>query len=145
MPMIHVETVKAVQELLRDRGIEQRPDESWGDYVARGLGVSGAKAQAFLDALHRGCSVGEAQLVAGIRDRGALVQMARKVGRMLGKIRRQASVVPPLRSRWHPKMSGIGATEDQVNVTAQVPQRIDRRGTKVEDLAGVGAHDAQGG
>ena len=37
------------------------------------------------------------------------------------------------------------ATEDQVNMRASLPQRIDRHGTKVEELAGTGVHDAQGG
>jgi hypothetical protein len=36
-------------------------------------------------------------------------------------------------------------TEDQVNMRAALPQRIDCHGTKVEELAGVGVHDAQGG
>jgi len=40
---------------------------------------------------------------------------------------------------------GIGATEAQVSLRGAVPQRIDCRGTKVEDLAGTGQHDAQGG
>ena len=53
MPMIHGETMKAVQELLQERGVEHRPDEPWGDYVARGLHVSDAKAGAFLDALRQ--------------------------------------------------------------------------------------------
>ena len=37
------------------------------------------------------------------------------------------------------------ATEDQINMRAAVPQRVDCHGTKIEDLAGVGGHDAQGG
>jgi uncharacterized protein (DUF302 family) len=37
------------------------------------------------------------------------------------------------------------ATEDQVNMRAALPQRIDCRGTKVEELAGTGVHDSQGG
>jgi hypothetical protein len=41
-------------------------------------------------------------------------------------------------SRW-------GATEDQVNMQATVAQRIDYRGTKIEDEAGTGAHDSPGG
>lgn len=45
----------------------------------------------------------------------------------------------------HPKTSGIGATEDQVDLRNTVPQRIDRRGTKIEDEAGTGEHDSQGG
>ena len=41
--------------------------------------------------------------------------------------------------------SGIGATEEQVDMKGTVAQRIDARGTKVEDLGGVGEHDAKGG
>jgi hypothetical protein len=37
------------------------------------------------------------------------------------------------------------ATEDQINMRGAVPQRIDCHGTKVEELAGTGVHDAQGG
>jgi uncharacterized protein (DUF302 family) len=37
------------------------------------------------------------------------------------------------------------STEDQVNMRASIPQRLDCRGTKVEELAGTGTHDAQGG
>ena len=38
-----------------------------------------------------------------------------------------------------------GATEGMVNARASIPQRIDCRGTKVEELGGTGQHDAQGG
>jgi len=48
-------------------------------------------------------------------------------------------------SRHDPKKFAIGATEDQVDLRATVPQRIDRRGTKVEDEAGTGEHDSAGG
>ncbi len=37
------------------------------------------------------------------------------------------------------------STEDQVNMRAALPQRINCHGTKIEELAGVGVHDAQGG
>jgi len=43
------------------------------------------------------------------------------------------------------KLSGIGATEDQIDMRDTLPQRIDRRGTKIEDIAGTGDHDSQGG
>jgi uncharacterized protein (DUF302 family) len=43
----------------------------------------------------------------------------------------------------HP--SAWGATEDQVNMRYALPQRIDCRGTKVEDEGGTGSHDAPGG
>jgi len=42
-------------------------------------------------------------------------------------------------------VSTWGATEDQVNMQATLPQRIDYRGTKVEDEAGTGKHDSSGG
>ena len=38
-----------------------------------------------------------------------------------------------------------GSTEDQVNMRATLPQRIDCLGTKVEELAGTGVPDTQGG
>jgi uncharacterized protein (DUF302 family) len=37
------------------------------------------------------------------------------------------------------------ATEEQVNMRASLPQRVDCRGTKIEELAGTGEVDAQGG
>jgi hypothetical protein len=43
------------------------------------------------------------------------------------------------------KLSGIGATEDQVDMRDTIPQRNDRFGTKIEDLAGTGETDTQGG
>lgn len=41
--------------------------------------------------------------------------------------------------------SAWGATEDQVNMRMALPQRIDCRGTKVEEEGGTGEHDAPGG
>jgi uncharacterized protein (DUF302 family) len=41
--------------------------------------------------------------------------------------------------------SRLGATEMQMNVRGTIPQRIDRRGSKVEDLGGTGHLDAPGG
>ena len=43
------------------------------------------------------------------------------------------------------ELSTIGATEDQVNMTATLPQRNDRIGTKIEDLAGTGDYEVSGG
>jgi hypothetical protein len=43
------------------------------------------------------------------------------------------------------KLSGIGATEDQVDMRDTIPQRTDRFGTKIEDMAGTGNIDSSGG
>ena len=43
------------------------------------------------------------------------------------------------------RTSGFGATDDLVDMKDTVAQRIDNKGTKVEDLGGVGEHDAKGG
>jgi len=43
------------------------------------------------------------------------------------------------------KLSGIGATEEQVDLRDTVPQRIDNKGSKVEDEAGNGQIDSSGG
>ncbi len=41
--------------------------------------------------------------------------------------------------------AGPGATEGMVSARGFVPQRIDCKGTKIEELAGTGQHDASGG
>jgi hypothetical protein len=43
------------------------------------------------------------------------------------------------------KLSALGATEDQMNARATVPQRTDHAGTKIEDLAGTGSYEVPGG
>jgi hypothetical protein len=43
------------------------------------------------------------------------------------------------------KLSGIGATEDQIDMRATIGQRIDKKGTKIEDEAGTGQIDSEGG
>jgi hypothetical protein len=43
------------------------------------------------------------------------------------------------------KLSGIGATEEQIDMRGTIGQRIDRIGTKVEDEAGTGQIDSSGG
>jgi hypothetical protein len=55
---------------------------------------------------------------------------------------RQPDDTTPMPAR---KLSGIGATEDQVDMRGTVPQRTDRFGTKIEDLAGTGDGDSPGG
>jgi len=45
----------------------------------------------------------------------------------------------------HQLLTGIGATEKDVDMKDTVPQRIDKKGTKVEDLAGTGEQDSPGG
>ncbi|MFI5382584.1 MAG: hypothetical protein ACHRHE_25115, partial [Tepidisphaerales bacterium] len=44
-----------------------------------------------------------------------------------------------------PRVSDHLSTEEQVNMRATVPQRIDCLGTKVEELAGTGVPESQGG
>jgi hypothetical protein len=41
--------------------------------------------------------------------------------------------------------ASVGATESQVNMDATVPQHVDDKGTRVEDIAGTGEHDSLGG
>ena len=51
-----------------------------------------------------------------------------------------------IRSKEHnQELSGIGAREEEVDLKDTIPQRIDRKGTKVEDLAGTGEQDSPGG
>lgn len=57
----------------------------------------------------------------------------------------RARLAKPIVKKKNPELSGIGAREDQVDMRDTVPQRIDNKGTKVEDLAGTGEIDAEGG
>lgn len=51
-----------------------------------------------------------------------------------------------VRSKEHDQLlTGIGATEMEMDSKDTVPQRIDKIGTKVEDLAGTGEQDSPGG
>jgi hypothetical protein len=43
------------------------------------------------------------------------------------------------------KLSSLGATEDLMDIRGALAQRIDRKGTKIEDLAGTGEIDSSGG
>ena len=51
----------------------------------------------------------------------------------------------PVRETPTRKLSAIGATEDEVDMKGTIPQRIDKKGTKIEDQAGTGEHDSSGG
>jgi hypothetical protein len=44
-----------------------------------------------------------------------------------------------------PTDPSVGATDDKTDMVGTVPQRVDRHGTKIEDIAGTGQHDAPGG
>jgi len=53
------------------------------------------------------------------------------------------SVKPPELAMTH-GASG-GATEDQVSMVGTVPERVNKHGEKIEDIAGTGKHDSLGG
>ncbi len=76
-----------------------------------------------------------------------LEELAAPFDQVLHDIMTEASkpLTASARSRPEVETSRWGATEDQVNMQATLPQRIDYRGTKIEELAGTGAHDTLGG
>jgi hypothetical protein len=92
MTMINANAVRAIQELLVERGIEQKPGERIGDYVSRGLDISPAEAESFLEALREGCTIEEAEQRAGITvegsKQGLLIEIARAIGSALGKMQK---------------------------------------------------------
>ena len=53
---------------------------------------------------------------------------------------RETAVTSQLR-----KLSGIGATEDQIDMRGTIGQRIDNKGTRVDEEAGTGEIDSSGG
>jgi len=82
-----------------------------------------------------------------ILERSDLEQLAAPLDGVLREILEDAAkpLTVAARSRPGVETSRWGATEDQVNMQATLPQRIDYRGTKIEDEAGTGAHDSPGG
>ncbi|HEY6390654.1 MAG TPA: hypothetical protein VIX89_05225 [Bryobacteraceae bacterium] len=89
--MVSAEAIKGVNDLLLERGIEQKPNERIADFVARGLGITAQQADVLLQAMHSGVSVDEAVVLAGIdqssiADRDLLTRIARVVGAALGQL-----------------------------------------------------------
>jgi len=74
-----------------------------------------------------------------ILQRLDLEPMAMRLEERLRSVLERAAVSAPAFAEPHQ------ATEEQVNMRAALPQRVDCHGTKIEDLAGTGVVDAQGG
>jgi hypothetical protein len=83
----------------------------------------------------------------GVLGRLDLEDLARPMDAVLRGILEDATqpLTETARARPEVETSRWGATEDQVNMRATLPQRIDYRGSKIEDVAGTGAHDTLGG
>ncbi|MBI4877405.1 MAG: DUF302 domain-containing protein [Acidobacteria bacterium] len=79
-------------------------------------------------------------------NRPDLERMAEPLEKLLSSVLEEAArpLAHPTAAA-HPAGSNIGATEGQVNARAALPQRVDRCGTKIEELAGTGEHDSAGG
>jgi uncharacterized protein (DUF302 family) len=80
-------------------------------------------------------------------DRADLAPLVAPLEQQLREILEDASrpLATSARTRPGTLPSAVGATEEQVNMRAALGQRIDCRGTKLEDEAGTGTHDAPGG
>jgi hypothetical protein len=83
----------------------------------------------------------------GILGRADLQALAAPLDGVLRGILEDAAKPLTIAARKRPgvETSRWGATEDQVNMQLTLPQRIDYRGTKIEDEAGTGTHDSAGG
>lgn len=90
MTMINPNVLKAVHELLQERGIDQNQNESLSDYIGRGLGLSDGETVRLLEALDSGMTIEEAQQAAGVTlsadHQGLAVSIARAIGTVLGKL-----------------------------------------------------------
>jgi hypothetical protein len=83
----------------------------------------------------------------GILDRPDLETLAAPLDAVLRGILEDAAKPLTVSAKMRPgvETSRWGATEDQVNMQLTLPQRVDYRGTKIEDEAGTGTHDSSGG
>ena len=90
MPMITAPVLNAVQQLLQERGYVKETDERLGDYIARGLDLSSSQAETFIEALHEGKTLEQAQTEAGVvpkPDKSELLtDIARVIGRAMGRV-----------------------------------------------------------
>jgi hypothetical protein len=88
--MISAEVIKGVQQVLGEHGTHQKTDERFGDFVARGIGISARQADIFLASLHDGGTVEDALLAAEIDSSAVsselLSKLARAIGVALGRI-----------------------------------------------------------
>jgi hypothetical protein len=90
--MISANVIKGVHELLDQRGIRPRPDETFGETVARALDISARQSEILLERLHDGASVDEAAAAAEIDlaqvPNDLLVRLATAIGTALGRVNR---------------------------------------------------------
>ena len=83
--MISAEVIKGVQQVLGgEHGIHQQVDERFGDFVARGIGISARQADVFLASLHGGGTAEEALLAAEIDPSTVSSELLSKVARAIG-------------------------------------------------------------
>ncbi|MCZ2075256.1 MAG: DUF302 domain-containing protein [Bryobacterales bacterium] len=85
--------------------------------------------------------------ICQILDCSSLEELVKPVEKLLSDIMADAGEAVPAvpHAAARAKYSTEGAMEDQVSMRAAIPQRIDRKGSKVEELAGTGVHDGSGG
>ena len=93
--MINANVIKSVHELLEERGIRTKPDETFGDMVARALGISSRQSEILLESLHDGATIDVAAARAEIDtshlEPDLLVQIARAIGAALGQVNRSSN------------------------------------------------------
>ena len=79
-------------------------------------------------------------------ERSDLVELAAPLEDLLLTLMQDVSTPAGAAHSAHTTGDGaLGANETQMSMHGSIPQRIDKRGTKIEDLAGTGKTDAPGG
>jgi hypothetical protein len=90
--MISANVIKGIHELLEEHGIRAEPDETFGDQVARALGISKRQSEILFEFLHHGASIDEAVAAAEVGTSNLngdfLVRIARAIGTALGRVNR---------------------------------------------------------
>ncbi len=80
-------------------------------------------------------------------NRADLIPLAAPLDEMLRHVMEDAARPAPatVSAAAVQSRGGLGATEEQMSARGALPQRIDCRGTKIEELGGTGEHDTKGG
>lgn len=87
------------------------------------------------------------RFVRKFRREPAIPPQSADAASVAAAIRVAPDPAPPTRvgTRTLHAIAHIGATEDQVSMVGTVPERVNKHGIKIEDLAGTGQHDSLGG
>jgi uncharacterized protein (DUF302 family) len=148
-------SVTHLGQCLSDQALDPLVFTLWHSELYAALLAADARFAAILPCRIAACSGADGVTLAAVSprdccrlvDRADVDPLTEKLETVLCRIMKEAALPLAAAAAARPgsSPSALGAVEDQVNMRAALPQRIDCRGSKVEELGGTGTHDSLGG